>query len=130
MKRVKAVLVSALAITTISAVASPGKAAPLPTNLAAMKAALDTPVVAVRYGGWRGGWGYRGWGGRGWGYGGYRGWSPAAAGAVVGGVIASSTYYGAYPYYDEGYAYSDYCPSYGYGGYHPGYRTRYYDYGW
>ena len=147
MKLFKALFVAALAITTISAVASPGQAAPLPTNVAAMKAALDTPAVQVRYGRWYGGgWGHRGWGGgyRGWGYG--RGWGLGAAGAIVGGAIASSAYYGgAYPYsgggygYDGGYGYgggygysggyaSDYCPPQGYGGYYSGYRRHYY--GW
>jgi hypothetical protein len=51
---------------------------------------------------WRGGWGWRGggWGWRGgWGYRGW-GWGPAAvvgglaAGAIVGGAIASRPYYG------------------------------------
>jgi hypothetical protein len=145
MKLFKSTFVAALAITTISAVASPGQAAPLPTNVAAMKAALDTPAVQVRYGRWYGGgWGHRGWGGgyRGWGHRGgwgYRGGlGLGAAGAIVGGAIASSAYYGgAYPYYDGGYGYgggygggyaSDYCPPQGYGGYYSGYRRHYY--GW
>jgi hypothetical protein len=127
MKFVKAAFVAALAVTTAGALTSRAEAAPLPTNVAAMKAALDTPVVQVRYGGWHGGWGYRGWGGyagwghRGWGY---RGWGWRSA------------YYGTYPYYGGGYAYSggyadDCCPPYGYGyaGYYPGYRAWNY-YGW
>jgi len=125
MKFVKAAFVVALAVTTASAFSSRAEAAPLPTNVAAIKAALDTPVVQVRYGGWHGGWGYRGWGGyggwghRGWGY---RGWGLRSA------------YYGTYPYYGGGYAYSggyadDYCPPYGYAGYYPGYRAWNY-YGW
>jgi len=115
------------------------QAAPMPTNVAAMKGAADNPTVQVRWGGgWRGGgWGYRGWRGyggwggyRGWGY---RGWGAAAAGAIVGGAIASSAYYGGYPYYGAGYGYGygsgyggDYCaPGGGYGYYA---RPRYY--GW
>ena len=139
MKLIKTVLAAAFAITTIGAVASPGKAAPLPTNVAAMTAVLDTPVLQVRYGRWHGGWGHRGWGGyRGWGYGGYRGWGlgAVAAGAVVGGAIASSAYHGgAYPSdggdygYGGGYA-SDYCSPYGYGDYHRGYGAPRYYYGW
>ena len=133
MKLIKAALVAALAITTIGAVASPAKAAPLPTNIAAMNAALDTSVVQVRYGygGWHGGWGSRGWGGyRGWGYRGYRGWGLGA------GAISSSAYYGgAYPSYGGGYGYgggyaSDYCPPDDYGGYYSGYSVRRYGYGW
>ena len=101
MKFVKAAFVVALALTTAGTFTSRAEAAPLPTNVAAMKAALDTPVVQVRYGRWHGGWGYRGWGDyggwghRGWGH---RGWG---FGAVVSGAIASSAY-GAYPYYEGG----------------------------
>lgn len=110
-----------------------GQAAPLPTNVAAMKGAVDSATVQVRWGGgWRGGgWGYRGWRGyggwggyRGWGY---RGWGAAAAGAIVGGAIASSAYYGGYPYYGAGYGYGygsgyGYCPpGGGYGYYQPRY---------
>lgn len=134
MKFAKAAIFATLTVTTIGAFAPRAGATPLPTNIVAMKAALDTPVVQARYGRWRGGWGYRGWGYRGWGY---RGLGLGAAGAVVGGAIASSAYYGAaYPYDDGGYAYgsddysSDYCHSYNYGGYYPGYRARYYYYGW
>ncbi|MDE5444279.1 hypothetical protein GWG65_23075 [Bradyrhizobium sp. CSA207] len=136
------------------------EAAPLPTNVGAMRAALDNDVVKVRYGGWgyRGGWGggyrgaglgYRGLSYRGVGYGyrgyGYRGYGYRGLGAgaaVVGGAIASSGYYGAYPYYDGGYAsyggeYGyDYCPpntysAYGsYGGYDGYYARRSYYSGW
>ncbi|MEO8317191.1 MAG: hypothetical protein ABI561_02590 [Bradyrhizobium sp.] len=154
MKLVKAAIVATLAITTISVFASPGEAAPLPTNVAAVKAALDAPVLQVRYGRWAGGggWGHRGWGGgyRGLGYGGYRGyrglgWGAAAAGAVVGGAIARSAYYGGY--YGDGYGYggggygygggyggdygyaSDYCPP-GHGGYYSGYSARRHYNGW
>ena len=137
MKVAKATFVAALVIVTTSAVAPRIEAAPMPSNFKTLRAALDTSIMQVRYGGWRGGWGYRGWGGhRGWGYrgGGYGGWGlgGVAAGAIVGGAIASSTYYGgAYPYYGGGYAYgsgyaSDYCSPDGYGGY----SGRQYDYGW
>ena len=122
-------------------------AAPLPTNIATMNSMSSGNVVQARWGGWRGGWGYRGFGYRGgWGYGrrvyggwGYGGWGlgAAAAGAIVGGAIASSAYDGGYPYYDGGYAY-DSCPTsygygYGYGGYSPayyGYPYRGYYSGW
>lgn len=127
------------------------QAAPLPTNIGTMKAMVaDDTVQQVR---WGGGWGYRGgfggyrggWGG-GWGYRGYgyRPWAGVAAGAIVGGAIARSAYYGyggGYPYYGYGGGYygggyapvysgygDDYCPpSVGYGGY--GYSYRRY-YGW
>jgi hypothetical protein len=46
-----------------------------------------------------------------WRLGRYRPWGARAAGAVVGGAIASSAYYGGYPYYG-GYG--------GYGGYYGG----------
>jgi hypothetical protein len=145
MRYVKATFLAALGVITTSAFATPTGAAPLLTNIRAMKAALDTPVTQVRYGGWRGGgyrgWGggYRGWGGRGWGY---RGYGLGAA-AVVGGAVASSAYYGGSPYYGGDYGsyyggdYGSYygagydscsCPQYGYGGYAPGYYAR--QYGW
>ena|SRR6476661_3815531 len=109
-------------------------AAPLPTNIAAMKSMSSGNVVQARWGGWRGGWGYRGFGyrGGGWGYGrrgyggwGYGGWGlgAAAAGAIVGGAIASSAYYGGYPYYDGDYAYDSCPPAYGYGGYSAPYHA-------
>ena len=125
--------------TVASAMISvPGsEAAPLPTNVGAMRATLDSDVVKVRYGGlgYRGGWGggyrgaglgyrglgyrgvgygYRGYGYRGYGYRGYRGWGAGAvvAGAVVGSAITSSAYYGAYPSYGGGY--SPYGGGYGY----------------
>lgn len=123
MSSLKIVALAALAVTTIDTATSSLKAAPLPTHVVAMQALLDTPAVQVRYGRWYGG-AYRGWGG--WGYRGYRGWGAAAAGAVVGGAIARTAYYGgAYPYYGAGYPYagsyaysggyaSDYCSPYGY----------------
>lgn len=139
---IKATIVIAFAVTTIDAASSSANAAPLPTNVAAMKEVLNVPVLQVRYGRWAGG--YRGWAGgyRGWGYRGYRGWGGVAAGAVVGGAIARSAYYGGgYPYYDDGYAYSgsyaygdgyasDYCAPYGSGGYYPRYGAARHYYGW
>ena len=104
----------------------------MPTNVAAMKSMVDQGTTEVRWGGgWRGGgFGYRGIGfrGGGWGYRGglgYRGWGyrglgyGVAAGAIVGGAIASRSYYGGYGGYYGGYpAYSSYAatPYYGYGG--------------
>jgi hypothetical protein len=123
MKLVKAVFVAVLSVTSTSVVTSSrAEAAPLQNNAAAMKAALETQVEEVRYGRGHGRWGgYRGWGYRSWGLG-------AAAGAVVGGAIARSAYYGgSYPYYDRSYAYPyygggyayDYCRPYASTGYYP-----------
>ncbi|MCK1740020.1 hypothetical protein IVA80_03775 [Bradyrhizobium sp. 139] len=85
-------------------------AAPLPTNVATMKAAAGDDTTQVH---WRG----RGFG---WGIG------ALAAGALIGGAIASSApygYYGGGPYYG-GYGYPG--PGYGYG---YGYAPAYYGYG-
>lgn len=135
MNLVKTVFVALVSVSSASTVTLQcAEAAPFRANVAAMRAALDTPIEEVRYGRGYGRWGgYRGWGYRGWGY---RRWGlGAAAGAVVGGAIAGSAYYGgAYPYYDEAYAYPYYggsyaydtCRPYGYTGYYP---TRSY-YGW
>jgi hypothetical protein len=86
-------------------------AAPLPTNVTAMKSMVAESSIQVQWRGWRGGgWGYRGVGG--WGYRGLGWGGPALAGAVIGGAIASNAYgyYGG-PYYGGSY----------YGGYYPGY---------
>ncbi len=86
-------------------------AAPLPTNVATMKAAVGDDVTQVH---WRGG-------GLGWGIGGF------AAGAIIGSAIASGApygYYGGGPYYG-GYGYPG--PGYGYG---YGYAPAYYGYGY
>ena len=108
------------------------QAGPMPTNVAAMKSMVDQSTTEVRWGsGWRGGgYGYRGVGfrGGGWGYRGgygyrglgYRGLGyGVAAGAIVGGAIASRGYYGGYGYgggyYGGGYSYVT-VPHYGYGG--------------
>jgi hypothetical protein len=108
-------------------------AAPLPTNVAAMKSMVADSSIKVRWGGLRGGgWGYRGIG---WGAG-------ALAGAVIGGAIASSVYGAPYygGYYPAGYsyhpAYIGYSPYYGYGPWQaiqePGAASFYrpYGYGW
>src|SRR6185312_12154432 len=82
------------------------QAGPIPTHLSTMKSMVDQTTTEVRWvGGWRGGgygyrgvgWGYRGYGYRGLGYG-------VAAGAVVGGAIARSAYYGGYGGYYGGYS--------------------------
>jgi hypothetical protein len=92
-------------------------AAPLPTNVAAMKSMVVDSSIPVRWGGWRGGgWGYRGvggWGYRGWGWG-----AGALAGALIGGAIASSAYG-----YDGGPYYGGYYPGYSY---YPAYYRPYY----
>jgi hypothetical protein len=133
-----AVLAATAALFSVGA-----QAGPLPTHVAAMKSMVDQNTTEVRWvGGWRGGGvGYRGVGfrGGGWGYRGglgYRGWGHRglgygiAAGAIVGGAIASGAYYGGYgdyyggypaysdaavPYYgqDAGYGYGCGCPHYG-----------------
>jgi len=93
-------------------------AAPLPTNVATMKAAAGDDVTQVH---WRGG----GWG---WGIGGL------AAGAIIGSAIASTApygYYGGGPYYGYGYAPAYY--GYGYGPAYPRYYRPYrpyYGYGY
>src|SRR5438552_1130910 len=68
--------------------ASAATAAPM-SNTLALKNAVDSQVDSVR---WRGGWGGRGFG-----------WGGVAAGAIIGGALASRYYYG---------------PSYGYGPYY------------
>jgi hypothetical protein len=117
---------------TAALLATAAQAGPMPTHVTAMKSMVDQSTTEVRWGGgwrgggfgyrgvgFRGGWGYRGggWGYRGLGYG-------LAAGAIVGGPIASSGYYGGYyggypsysyaatPYYGYGGGYG-YCPPYG-----------------
>jgi hypothetical protein len=106
--------VSAFAGAVMANNVAPLNAAPLPTNVAAMKSMVADSSIKVRWGGWRGGgFGHRGFG---WGAG-------ALAGAVIGGAIASSAYgyYGG-PYYGGYYPSYSYYPAYG--GYGP-----YYDYG-
>ena len=122
-------LSSPLRTATLAAIATllvaGAQAGPMPTNVAAMKSMVDQNTTEVRWGGWRGGgFGYRGVG---WGYRGglgYRGWGyrglgyGVAAGAIVGGAIASRGYYGGYGGYYGGYPAYSYAavPYYGYGG--------------
>ena len=132
---------TAILAATAALLTAGAQAGPMPTNVAAMKSMVDQSTTEVRWvGGWRGGgFGYRGVGfrGGGWGYRGglgYRGWGyrglgyGVAAGAIVGGAIASRGYYGGYggyyggypaysyaatPYYGYGGGYGSYCPPYG-----------------
>ena len=128
-------MTSSLRITILATAAAllgaGAHAGPMPTNVTAMKSMVDQSTTEVRWGGgWRGGgfgyrgvgfrgggWGYRGgWGNRGFGY---RGLGYGlAAGAIVGGAIASRGYYGGYGGYyggDPSYSYAA-APYYGYGG--------------
>jgi BA14K-like protein len=88
-------------------------AAPLGAPLGLRDASPDqtAPLEAVQ---WRGHWGGHGWGG---GWGGH-GWGPGfAAGAIVGGALAASPWYGNDYYdYDSGPGYYSY-------GYDPGYTA-------
>jgi hypothetical protein len=145
MSTLKTTLALLVAGMMMAGTSGSAQAAPLPTNVAAMKSMIGTDTVQVRWGGWGGGWrgggfgyrggwahaglGYRGFGYRGLGYRPY-GWGAAAAGALIGGALVGGAYYGSsygsYPYYGGGYSY-DYCPprvQYGYG-----YSPVYY-YGW
>lgn len=118
----KAAIACSLTAAVLAGQIGQAAAAPMPTNVATMKAATGDDITQVY---WRG----RGFG---WGLGGL------AAGAIIGGAIASSTAYGyGYgPYYGYGYpgpAYG-YAPAYYGYGYGPGYgyyRPRpYYGYGY
>jgi hypothetical protein len=114
MQTFRSAFVSAFAGALMACNVASLHAAPLPTNVAAMKSMVADSSIEVRWGGWRGGgWRHRGFG---WGAG-------ALAGAVIGGAIASSAYgyYGA-PYYGGYYPGYSYYPAYV--GYSP-----YYDYG-
>jgi len=134
-----AVAATVIGMATLAAQAAPL----LPINLAAVKDAVSPEAVQIRWGGgyrgggWGGGYrgggyGFRGGYGRGYGYrgigygGGYRGigygrgygygyrpYYGLAAGALVGGAIARSAYYGSSYYASE--------PYYGGGGYYAGY---------
>ena len=97
------------------------EAAPLPTNVATTKSMLADSPIQVRWGGWRGGWGYRGFGG--WGLG-----ANALAGAIIGGAIINGAiasnaygYYGGPNYGYGGPAYGGYYPAYGYPTYYDPY---------
>lgn len=104
----KTAIACALAGAVMAGEIQLASAAPLPTNVATMKAAAGDDVTQVY---WRG----RGFG---WGIGGL------AAGAIIGSAIASNAYgygyYGGGPYYGYGYP----GPGYGYG-----YAPAYYGYG-
>jgi hypothetical protein len=115
MRIVRLAFVSAFAGTLLACSTVSLNAAPLPTNVAAMKSMMANSSIQVRWGGWGGGWGYRGFGG--WGLG-----AGALAGAVVGGAIASPYGYYGGPYYGYG------GPYYG-GGYYPAYGYGYYRHG-
>jgi hypothetical protein len=97
MKRLLAGVAVVVATAAMSQVTS--QAAPMPTHLAAIKAAASSDTVQVRWGGgwhggggWRGGggWGHGGWAHGGWGHRGYGyrpGWGAVAAGALIGGGL-------------------------------------------
>ncbi|QPF93529.1 hypothetical protein [Bradyrhizobium commune] len=118
----KTVVSCSLATAVLAGQVEQAAAAPMPTHVAAMKAATPEAATQVY---WRG----RGFG---WGIGGL------AAGAIIGGAIASSGpygyyggspygYYGGSPYYGYGGGYG--YPAYGYG-YGSGYAPAYYSYGY
>ncbi|MCP3476368.1 hypothetical protein NLM33_39810 [Bradyrhizobium sp. CCGUVB1N3] len=104
----KTAIACSLAGAVVAGQVQQAAAAPMPTNVATMKAMVGDDTVQVY---WRGGWG--------WGLG------ALAAGAIIGGAIASSGPYGYYggPYgspYGYGYGYGyGYAPAYY--GYAPGY---------
>jgi hypothetical protein len=110
----KVLAVAVLAATAPWFAGSAG-AAPLGAPLALQNAA-GSAVQTVQ---WRGGWGGRGW----WG-------GPAAgfaAGAIIGGAVAASPWYG-YDYYGYSPSYYSYGYSPSYYGY--GYSPSYYSYGY
>ena len=112
-----ATAVGAAAIMALCAIA-PARAAPVLSNTAAVRSALDSSITDVRWGG--------GWRGGGWGWGG----GALAAGLIGGlalGALASTPYgYGGYGYGYPAYGYS-YAPSYGYSyGYAPRRYARVY----
>jgi len=148
---------TAIVAATATLLVAGAEAGPMPTHVAAMKSMADQNTTQVQWrGGFRGGgfgfrgagfrgggWGWRGGGWRGGGWG-YRGLGYGLAGAVVGGAIARSAYYGGYGGYYGGYggygygypAYSyaavpayGYGGGYGYGSYCPPYGGARY-YGW
>ena len=118
-----ATAVGAAAIMALCAIA-PARAAPVLSNTAAVRSALDSSITDVRWGG--------GWRGGGWGWGG----GALAAGLIGGlalGALASAPY--AYGYGYPAYGYGGYgYGGYGYGGYgYPayGYAPPYgYSYGY
>ena len=110
----KAAIACSLAGAVMAGQVQQAAAAPMPTNVAAMKAMVGDDTTQVF---WRGGWG--------WGVG------ALAAGAIIGGAIASTAPYGYGPYYPGPYypgpapAYYGYPPPPpGYGPPAPGYGQR------
>ena len=101
-------LAAALIAGGVSSLAGSAGAVPLSASLA-LRDASPPAVETVR---WRG----RGWGGIGFGL---------AAGAIIGGAIASRSYYGGYGY---GYGYPAYGYGYGYPAYGYAYAPSYYGY--
>jgi BA14K-like protein len=104
------------AIVAVPLYANVSSAAPI--SATALTNAAPSNVEQIRWaGGWGGGrgWGWRGggWGGRGWGWGA----GGFAAGAIIGGAIASAPYYyGGGPYYGGYYAAPGYYAESGDGG--------------
>jgi len=112
----KTAIACSLTAAVVAGQVGQATAAPLPTNVATMKAAAGDDVTPVY---WRG----RGFG---WGIGGL------AAGAIIGGAIASGGpygYYGGDPYYGggygPGYGYAPAYYGYGYGAAYPRYYRPY-----
>lgn len=97
---------TAILVASATLLSAGAQAGLMPTNMAAMKSMVDQNTTEVRWGGgWRGGGiGYRGggWGYRGLGYG-------LAAGAILGGAVASRGYYGSYGGYYGGDPYDSYA---------------------
>lgn len=98
-------------IGLLTGTSAPALAAPVLTNIAAVKAAATDHVTEVRYRG-HGGWGHRGWG---WG-----GGAAVIGGLALGAALAAPAYSYGDPYacYDCGYSY--------YGAPYPYYGTRAY----
>lgn len=121
----KTLIACTLAGTLVAGQLEQAAAAPMPTNVGTVKAMVPENTTQVH---WRGG----GWG---------IGFGALAAGALIGGAIASGGYYGPYgypgpyygyapAYYGYGYGpyYGGYAPYYGYYGYRRYWRPRYYGY--
>ena len=112
----KTAIACSLTAAVVAGQVGQATAAPLPTHVATMKAAAGDDITPVY---WRG----RGFG---WGIGGL------AAGAIIGGAIASGGpygYYGGDPYYGggygPGYGYAPAYYGYGYGAAYPRYYRPY-----
>ncbi|MGY4231139.1 hypothetical protein ACVIIW_000086 [Bradyrhizobium sp. USDA 4449] len=109
MSKWKTAIACSLTAAVLAGQIGQAAAAPLPTNVATMKATVGDDVTQVY---WRG----RGFG---WGFGGF------AAGALIGSAIAGAPYgyYGGYGYPGYGYGYAP--AYYGYGPAYPGYYRPY-----